>query len=113
MWHRSPALREFPASYSRSLRTGACRTSIHNSLVYSLTQRFAVRFKYDTLRCMWGKNAALAVTLEDRKELNRIVRAGKTEQRIALRARIVLGAADGRSNNALAKELKTSRPTVI
>jgi hypothetical protein len=44
---------------------------------------------------MWGKNAALAVTPEDRKELNRIVRAGKTEQRIALRARIVLGAADG------------------
>src|SRR5215471_3153028 len=29
-------------------------------LVYSLTQRFTVRFKYDTLRCMWGKNAALA-----------------------------------------------------
>ena len=81
--------------------------------MYGLTQRFTVRFKYDTLRCMWGKNAALAVTPEDRKELNRIVRAGKTEQRIALRARIVLGAADGRSNNALAKELKTSRPTVI
>jgi transposase len=55
----------------------------------------------------------LALTPEDRIELNRIARAGKTEQPIALRARIVLGAADGRSNNALAKELKTSRPTVI
>ncbi|MGI8569911.1 MAG: IS630 family transposase, partial [Methylocella sp.] len=43
----------------------------------------------------------------------RLVRAGKTEQRIALRARIVLGAAEGKSNNALAKELKTSRPTVL
>jgi len=46
-------------------------------------------------------------------ELERIVRSGKTEQRIGLRARIVLGAADGKSNNALAKELKTSRPTVL
>ena len=42
-----------------------------------------------------------------------MVRSGKTEQRHALRARIILGAADGQSNNALAKELKTSRPTVL
>ena len=62
---------------------------------------------------MWANSAALAVTPEDRRELQRIVRSGKTEQRIALRARIVFGAADGHSNNALAKELKTSRPTVI
>jgi hypothetical protein len=41
------------------------------------------------------------------------VRSGKTEQRIGLRVPIVLGAADGKSNNALAKELKTSRPTVL
>ena len=46
-------------------------------------------------------------------ELERIIRSGKTEQRLGLRARIVLGAADGKSNNALAKELKTSRPTVL
>jgi transposase len=56
---------------------------------------------------------ALAVTPEHRQELERIARSGKTEQRIALRARIVLGAADGKSNNALAKEFKTSRPTVL
>jgi len=62
---------------------------------------------------MWESSAALAVTPEDRMALNRIVRSGKTEQRIALRARIVLGAATGQSNNTLAKELKTSRPTVI
>jgi transposase len=30
-----------------------------------------------------------------------------------LRARIILGAAEGKSNNALAKELTTSRPTVL
>jgi transposase len=62
---------------------------------------------------MWTSSAALAITPENRLELERIMRSGKTEQRIALRARIVLGAADGKSNNALAKELKTSRPTVL
>ena len=62
---------------------------------------------------MWESNAALAVTPEARRELERLVRSGKTEQRVALRARIILGAADGRSNNTLARELGTSRPTVI
>jgi transposase len=55
----------------------------------------------------------LAITPEHRQRLERLVRSGTTEQRIALRARIVLGAADGKSNNALAKELRTSRPTVL
>jgi transposase len=62
---------------------------------------------------MWSASAALTITSESRRQLEQIVRSGKTEQRIALRARIVLGAADGRSNHALAEELKTSRPTVI
>ncbi len=55
----------------------------------------------------------MVITPEHRQELARLVRSGKTEQRIALRARIVLGAADGQSTNALAKALKTSRPTVL
>jgi transposase len=62
---------------------------------------------------MWLSSAVLAVTPEDKRALERIVRSGKTEQRIALRARIILGAAAGQSNNAVAKELKTSRPTVL
>jgi transposase len=62
---------------------------------------------------MWASSAALAMTAADRVELERIVRSGRTEQRHALRARIVLGAAEGKSNNALAKELGTSRPTVL
>jgi transposase len=65
------------------------------------------------MRGMWKSSAALAVTSKNKRELERIVRSGKTEQRIALRARIILGAAEGKSNNALAKELETSRPTVI
>jgi transposase len=62
---------------------------------------------------MWASSAALAVTPAARQELERLVRSGETEHRIAVRARIVLGAADGKSNNALARELNTSRPTVI
>jgi Homeodomain-like domain len=62
---------------------------------------------------MWESSAALAITPESRGELERIVRSGRTEQRLALRAQIILGAAAGKSNNALAKELGTSRPTVL
>src|SRR6202140_3241173 len=62
---------------------------------------------------MWASSAALAITPEAMQELDRLVRSGKTEQRVVLRARIVLGAAEGKSNNALARELNTSRPTVI
>jgi len=60
-----------------------------------------------------GKHsAALAIEPEDRQALERIVRSGRSEQRHALRARIILGAAEGKSSNALAQELGTSRPTV-
>jgi len=62
---------------------------------------------------MWLSSAALPITPEARQELEQAVRSGKTEQGIALRVRIVLGAAEGKSNNALAAELNTSRPTVI
>jgi hypothetical protein len=60
---------------------------------------------------MWA-STALAITAEDKAELERIVRSGRTEQCHALRARIILGA-EGRSDNALAKELETSRPTIV
>src|SRR5271169_691443 len=62
---------------------------------------------------MWSSSPAVEITPEEMAELERIVGAGKTEQRIAQRARIILGAAAGKSNNALAKELETSRPTVL
>ena len=58
---------------------------------------------------MWASSAALAVTREARQELERLVRSGKTEQRIALRARIILGAADGKSNNALIRKVNRGR----
>jgi len=62
---------------------------------------------------MWERAEALSVSPKDQRELTRLVRNPRTPQKLALRASIVLGAADGMSNNQLAQELATSRPTVI
>ncbi len=58
-------------------------------------------------------SVALAVTPADRMELERLVRSGKTQQRVAFRSRIVLKAAEGLPNKTIADTLGTSRPTVI
>jgi len=62
---------------------------------------------------MWNPAPALRVSREDQEWLEALVRGGKTPQRVALRARLVLGAAEGRPNHALANELGISRPTVL
>ena len=62
---------------------------------------------------MWKPSDALQMTEEQRKILETWVRAKTSPQRTVLRARICLLAAEGRSNNAIAQELKTSRPTVL
>src|SRR3972149_656428 len=62
---------------------------------------------------MWKPSDALQMTEEERKILETWVRAKTSPQRTVLRARICLLAAEGRSNNAIAQELKTSRPTVL
>jgi hypothetical protein len=46
-------------------------------------------------------------------EVQRLVASGRTTQKVALRARIVLLAAQGLSNQAIATRLGTSRPTVL
>ena len=48
-----------------------------------------------------------------RREVERLVRAGASPQKIALPARIVLRAAAGIANEGIARELGTSRPTVL
>jgi len=55
---------------------------------------------------------ALAVTNAERRELAALS-ARSAPQGVALRARIVLGAADGVANNVLARQLSTSLPTVL
>jgi transposase len=62
---------------------------------------------------MWKPAKTLKMTEEQRQTLQGWVRAGTSPQRTVLRARICLLAADGMSNNAIAKALETTRPTVI
>src|SRR5438093_7350706 len=62
---------------------------------------------------MWKPAAALRVSREDQEWLETLVRSGQTPQRVALRARMVLGAAAGRPNNGLAHALGISRPTLL
>ena len=64
--------------------------------------------------CSYMKpSIALAMSDEQRRTLEAWVRAGTTPQRIVWRAKICLRAADGISNSAIARELGTTRPTVI
>lgn len=56
--------------------------------------------------------AELKLTVEEREKLELLVRRPKTDQRTALRARIVLGCADGQTNGQVAKSLKVCAATV-
>lgn len=49
---------------------------------------------------------------KDRVELSRLIRDGKTPQKVALRARIVLLSADGVSTGEIMRQLGTSTPTI-
>lgn len=62
---------------------------------------------------MWNPTAPLPITAEQRKVLEAWVRAKTTLRRVVLRSRICLLATEGLSNNAIAKELGISRPTVL
>ncbi len=57
--------------------------------------------------------AALVITEQDRRELLRCLNLRSIPQSVALRARIVLGASEGRGNKVLARQLNTSLPTVL
>jgi transposase len=54
----------------------------------------------------------LTVTDDERAKLDAWVRRPKTAQRLALRSRIVLAAAAGQSNTAIAADLRVTLPTV-
>jgi len=62
---------------------------------------------------MWKPAEKLPMTIVQRRTLMAWVYAKTSPQRIVLRARICLLAADGLPNRIIAQELKTSRPTVI
>ena len=56
---------------------------------------------------------ALEIDVTQRRALERLLRLRTAEQRVVMRARIVLAAADGRANQVIARELEVSRPTVL
>jgi transposase len=60
-----------------------------------------------------GAGRRVQVSDDDRSELERIVRAVSSEVRMVERARIVLGAAEGRTAQEIAGELGCSLPTVV
>ena len=62
---------------------------------------------------MFKPAPALRVDVNQEKRLRYLARSGKTPQKIALRARIVLLASQGVPNHAIAVQLGTSRPTVL
>ena len=65
------------------------------------------------VRFMWKPTDALPMTVEQQKTLEVWMKAKTTPQRIVLRSRICLLAAEGQSNNSIAQQLDTSRPTVL
>src|SRR6266540_882858 len=62
---------------------------------------------------MFTPASALSMDGSQRKRLQFLAGSGKTPQKVALRARILLLGADGVPNNAIAARLGTSRPTVL
>jgi transposase len=54
----------------------------------------------------------LTVSDDEREKLEQWARRPKSTQRLALRARIVLACAEGRSNTAVARQLRVTLPTV-
>lgn len=57
--------------------------------------------------------AALAVDDAQRRELEGLVRAGTTPQRVARKCRVILLASQGVSNHAIAQQTGLSRPTIL
>jgi len=55
----------------------------------------------------------IPIDREQEKRLLSLSRSGKTPQKVALRARIILFASEGVPNHAIAAQLGTSRPTVL
>jgi len=62
---------------------------------------------------MFTPAKAIRIDGSQRQRLSFLAASGKTPQKIALRARIILLAADGTANHAIAGQLGISRPTVL
>ena len=54
----------------------------------------------------------LQLSWEERETLERWVRRPKSAQALALRARVILACAQGRTNTEVAQQMRWSKPTV-
>ena len=81
-------------------------------LVQCLIKDFTNKAKPCQTSAMSRPKLDLTVSREQRAELHRLVKAPATPQKLALRAKIVLLAAEARDNDEIASELLTSRVTV-
>jgi len=62
---------------------------------------------------MFSAAAPLAVTADQKRELELLVRNGSSPQKVALRCKALLLAHQGVANTSIADQLKVSRPTVL
>ena len=62
---------------------------------------------------MFERAAALVLDETQRRELESLVRAGSTTQRVARKCRVILLAGQGVSNHAIAQQTGLTRPTVL
>ncbi len=62
---------------------------------------------------MFARAAALALTDDQKAEIESLVRRGSTPQRVATKGRLILLAQQGLANHSIAKQLSVSRPTVL
>jgi len=62
---------------------------------------------------MWASATAIPLSSAQRHALNVLVCAPSTPQGVALRATIILLAAEGVANSSIASQLRVSRPTVL
>ena len=62
---------------------------------------------------MWDSATSLRMAVEQKAQLEAWVRAPATPQKIVLRSQICLLAHEGKANRQIARELRTSRPTVL
>ncbi len=62
---------------------------------------------------MFTRAAALALDEAQRRELESLVRAGTTPQRVARKCQVILLAGQGVSNHAIAQQTGLTRPTIL
>ena len=62
---------------------------------------------------MFSAAAPLAVSSDQKRELELLLRNGNSPQKVALRCKVLLLAHEGVANTSIAAQLKISRPTVL